>query len=256
MSAFPVLVVIAKAPVAGLAKTRLTPPLSPDQAADLAAAALLDTLDTVAAAASVGGKGSPGCRPAVALTGDVPGAAREDALRASLRRFDVVRQRGTSLAQRLVAAHLDAATLRPRRPTLLVGMDTPQVGVGDLLAAAGRLAAPGPDALLGPANDGGWWAIGLRIPRMARVLARVPTSRGDTGCRTAVALTATGSTLALLPCRRDVDDWADACAVAEACQSGRFADAVRALQTDATSPAAAGGSRRMDLRPEAAGVHG
>ena len=47
-------------------------------------------------------------------------------------------------------------------PALLVGMDTPQVTPGDLARGLERLAAPGIDAVLGPATDGGYWAIGLR----------------------------------------------------------------------------------------------
>jgi glycosyltransferase A (GT-A) superfamily protein (DUF2064 family) len=50
----PALVVIAKAPVAGRVKTRLTPPCTPAQAAELARAALRDTLDAAAGAARAG----------------------------------------------------------------------------------------------------------------------------------------------------------------------------------------------------------
>ena len=63
-----VLLVVAKAPVPGLAKTRLCPPATPAQAAEIAAAALLDTLDAVYAV--------PGALPAVALTGDLGAAVR------------------------------------------------------------------------------------------------------------------------------------------------------------------------------------
>jgi len=52
----PVLLIVAKAPVPGLVKTRLTPPFTPHQAAALAAASLLDTLDA--------------CREAAALSAD------------------------------------------------------------------------------------------------------------------------------------------------------------------------------------------
>ena len=95
-----VLLVVAKAPVPGLAKTRLTPPATPHQAAEIAAAALLDSLDAVLA--------TPGAVPVVAMTGDVAQAARTDELRARLDRVVVVEQRGARFADRLANAHADA----------------------------------------------------------------------------------------------------------------------------------------------------
>ena len=62
----PVLVV-AKAPVPGLAKTRLAATLGDEVAADIAAAALLDTLDAVAQ--------TPASARVVAMTGDLSGRA-------------------------------------------------------------------------------------------------------------------------------------------------------------------------------------
>ena len=69
MTSLPVTVlVVAKAPVPGMAKTRLAEAVGPDTAADIAAAALLDTLDAVAAAPVTG--------RVVAMTGDLDAASR------------------------------------------------------------------------------------------------------------------------------------------------------------------------------------
>jgi uncharacterized protein len=211
-------IVLAKAPVPGRVKTRLCPPATPGQAADLAAASLLDTLAAVA--------GVPGADPVAVLTGRLPGAVRAAELTATLRAFRVLPQRGDGLGERIAAAHADTAALLPGHPTLLVGMDTPQADAALLAACLDRLYAPGTDGVLGPAADGGWWALGLRDPRAARLVAHVPTSRDDTGERTLRALRDDGLRVSLLPELTDVDTAADALAVADAAPDGRFAAAL------------------------------
>lgn len=211
----PVMLVVTKAPVAGLAKTRLTPPATPRQAAAIAAAALLDTLDAVFETG----------RPAtVALAGEVADAECAADLRVALARGSVVRQRGATFAARLRNAHLDAAG---DGPVLQIGMDTPQVTAELLDGAADRLARV--DAVLGPATDGGWWALGLRHAGHAGALLRVPMSRPDTGASTLRALRHRGLRVELLPELSDVDTIADAVGVAAGCPGGRFPDAVRAV---------------------------
>ena len=214
MSPVLTLLVVAKAPVAGLAKTRLMTVLSAEQAAVVAAASLLDTLDAVA--------GTPADRHVVALTGDLGAATRQVELRRSLERFTVVGQRGDALGERLAAAHADAGP----GPVLQVGMDTPQVTAALLSDAAARLAEPGVDAVLGPAHDGGWWGLGVRTPELARALVEVPMSREDTGEATLTALRALGARVELLGPLGDVDTPADAAVVAALVPGSRFAAAV------------------------------
>lgn len=221
------LLVLAKAPHPGRVKTRLCPPADPEQAADIAAAALLDTLDAVSAV--------PGGLPVVALAGNLRGVAREDELVAALHGISVLPQRGTSLGERIAAAHADAAALSPGSPILQIGMDTPQIDPQLLARCTTALAAPATDAVLGPAVDGGWWALGLRDPHAATGIAAVPTSRADTGARTATALRGRGLRVARLPQLRDVDTTTDANLVAAAIPDSRFAHAVRIL-TSAAAP--------------------
>jgi hypothetical protein len=196
------LLVLAKAPVPGRVKTRLCPPCSPAEAAALAGAALADTLDAVLA--------TPARRRVLVLDGD-PGPGLPAGV-------DVVAQRGRGLDERLAAAFADAAD----GPALLVGMDTPQVTPALLAAAAAALVAPGVDAVLGPAVDGGWWAAGLRRPDPLAFLG-VPTSTPGTGEAQRRRLAALGLAVAALPTLRDVDTIADAAAVAAAAPHTRFA---------------------------------
>jgi glycosyltransferase A (GT-A) superfamily protein (DUF2064 family) len=202
------LLVVAKAPVPGLAKTRLCPPATPEEAADIAAAALLDTLDAVLAV--------PDIMPVVAFTGDLAHAARRAEIAEALRRTIVIPQRGNDFADRLANAHEDVARLGS---VLQIGMDTPQVTPQLLTGAIEGLQDL--DAVLGRAADGGWWALGLRDPLEARALRQVPMSRSDTGDLTCQALG--HLRIGHLPVLSDVDTMGDAVRVASTMTSGRFA---------------------------------
>lgn len=217
-----VVLVLAKAPVAGRAKTRLTPPATPQGAARIAAAALLDTLEAAAAV--------PGADVLVALEGDLADAERGDEIAAVLAAHTVVRQRGDALGERIEAVHADAADLFPGAATVQIGMDTPQLDAA-LLDHALRTVEAGAPAGIGIAHDGGWWALALRDPRRAAIISAIPTSRDDTGPRTLAALRdALGAEAVVeLPLLSDVDTADDAAAVAALVPDGRFARAVAEL---------------------------
>lgn len=211
--------VVAKAPVPGRAKTRLATDVGDAAAADIAACALLDLVAAV--------RGS-GARLLVALTGDLGRAARGPEVDAALAGAEVFAQRGDTFADRLAAAHADAHRLLGARgaglPMLQVGMDTPQLSAATLTESLRTAAAH--DAVLGPAEDGGWWGLAVRDPGWADALRQVEMSSPETGRRTRQALAAAGARVALLPPLRDVDTWADARAVALLAPGGRFAAAV------------------------------
>lgn len=218
--------VVAKAPVAGLAKTRLAARVGDQAAADLAAAALLDVLHTVAGA---------GLRLLVALTGELARAARGDEVRSVLADAEVFAQRGDGLADRLAYAHADArAIVGEAVPVLQVGMDTPQLSAA-LLRSCLRTAAAH-DAVLGPACDGGWWGLAVRDVGWAAALRAVPMSRADTGDLTRRALRAAGAEVVLLPTLRDVDTWADAEQVSGLAPGGRFSAAVTRVAAQRSGP--------------------
>ncbi|MFF9003021.1 DUF2064 domain-containing protein [Streptomyces achromogenes] len=201
------LLVIAKEPVPGRVKTRLTPPYTPEEAAALAEASLIDTLRTVL--------GAPARRRLLVLDGD-PGPWLPPG-------FEVVPQVPGGLDERIAGAfaHCD------RGPALLVGMDTPQL-TAELLSAVGQ---EGHDAWFGPAADGGFWALGLADPTRAGALVRgVPMSTDRTGAAQQLRLTEAGLTVSHLPLLRDVDTAADAAAVAGLCPPGsRFAAVLASL---------------------------
>lgn len=217
MSVLPVTVlVVAKAPEPGFAKTRLAATIGDRIAADIAAAALLDTLDAVAAA--------PVAARVVALTGDLDGAANADDIRQRLAAFTVIEQRGEDFADRLANAHADAAD---GYPVLQIGMDTPQVSAGLLSDCARRLLnAP---AVLGLALDGGWWVLGVHSPAAAECLRGVPMSQSDTGELTLKALRDNGIEATTVAALADLDVIEDLAVVRDACgPDSRFARVTRA----------------------------
>ncbi|WP_116248313.1 DUF2064 domain-containing protein [Nocardiopsis sp. FIRDI 009] len=204
------LLVIAKEPVPGRVKTRLTPEYTPEEAARLAAAALSDTLSTVLSL--------PARRRVLVLEGR-PGPWLPDG------GFDVVPQAGGGLDERLAAAFA-----RCSGPTLLLGMDTPQVTAGVLAPVLAADAWTRADAWFGPAEDGGFWALGLAAPDPDLLLG-VPMSTARTGRMQRRRLTAAGLRVADLPVLVDVDTAADAVRVARQAPGSRFARAVADLTT-------------------------
>lgn len=196
---FGTVLVIAKEPVAGRVKTRLSPPFTPANAAQLAAAAIADTL---AAAGAVAADAH------VLVLDGAPGEWVPPG-------WDVVAQVAGGLDARLTAAFAAATG-----PTVLVGMDTPQL-------RAAQLTAFRPDhfdACIGLAADGGYWTIGFADPAAAaRVIPGVPMSRADTGARQCARIRAAGLRLQLLDELIDVDTAAEACTVALAAPHTGFA---------------------------------
>ncbi len=214
------ILVLAKAPRPGHSKTRLIPAFGPAGAAALAAAALADTLDAVRSCPC------PGERVLV-LDGSPDDLARAPGV--DVGGLRVVRQVAGSHAERIIAAFgtVDG-------PAVLVGMDTPQL---DPALLALDLAAP-VDAWFGAAEDGGWWALGLRHARRdaRRVLHGVPMSTAGTGTATRERLRRNGLRVMELPMLRDVDVADDARAVAAVAPATRFAECLHRLG----DPAAAG----------------
>lgn len=202
--------VMAKAPEPGQVKTRLAADLGDELAADLAAAALLDTLDAAREAFGVGR-----CR--LALAGDLDRAQRGSEIREALAGWQVFAQHGDDFGARLAHAHGEVADA----PVVQVGMDTPQATPAQLIAVAAALDDH--DAVVGLADDGGWWVLGLRDPRDAVVLGSIPTSEPTTGELTVAALRERGLDVGLAESLCDVDTLADGDVAAAAAPGSRFA---------------------------------
>ncbi len=201
------LLVIAKQPLPGKTKTRLCPPCTPSQAAELAGAALRDTLATVAQ--------TPAARRVLVFEGDPtdwqpPG-------------FQTIPQRGEGLGERLASAFDDIPG-----PALLVGMDTPQLTPRHLESALEALARPGVDAVIAPTFDGGYWCVGFSAPAPG-AFRGVPMSTGQTYVRQLQRLRELGLSVAVVEPLRDVDTIADAHLVAGEVPESRFAQALDRL---------------------------
>jgi uncharacterized protein len=191
VSAVVTLAVIAKAPVAGRVKTRLCPPCTPQEAAELAEAALRDTLAAMADAAQL----APFAVVRTIVLDGAPGPWVDGE--------QVVAQRGGGLDERLATAFTDLGD----GPVLIVGMDTPQL-TGALLAEA-LAALEHHDAVLGPATDGGYWGVGLRRPD-PQALIGVPMSVDHTLAAQRARLSDLGLDVADAATLVDVDTIEDA----------------------------------------------
>ena len=215
------IVVIAKEPVPGRVKTRLTPPFTPGEAAALAEAALTDTLAAVAATTVA--------RRVLALDG-TPGRWLPSG-------FDVIAQRGAGLDERIAWALADARVTLPL-PVVLIGMDTPQVTPGLLAAAVEPLVSRTADATFGMAEDGGFWLLGLRQVDPALILG-VPMSRPDTGRRQLARLEQAGLRIRMLPELTDVDTVSEAERIAAVTPGSCFAACMASLRDGAEQAVAA-----------------
>jgi rSAM/selenodomain-associated transferase 1 len=143
------MMIMAKQPQPGTVKTRLSPPLSPQAAAALYRAFLLDKIAQVGTLKAVS--------PVIAYT---PCAAR-DFFAAMAPQFLLVPQQGADLGARLSNsfAQLFAADYTG---VLAIDSDTPTLPSAFLQQAVDHLARSQSDVVLGPSEDGGYYLIGLR----------------------------------------------------------------------------------------------
>lgn len=199
--------VIAKECLPGRVKTRLSPPLTPERAAALAQLSLSHTLGTVRLLPA---------RNRLLVMDGTPTAA--DAAG-----FTVVPQGSGGLDERL-AAICDAVT----GPLLIVGMDTPQFTADHVAPLFDDWSTgAGHEAWMGPATDGGFWALALRRPN-GDLIRGVPMSTDTTGARQLARLVAAGLSVGLLPELTDMDRFGDALEIATLMPGTDFACAVDA----------------------------
>lgn len=197
------LTVIAKEPIAGGVKTRLCPPCTSEQAADIATAALADTLDGIVAL-NLG----PDVRHVLLIDGRAPSYTPPQ--------FDVVAQRGDDLEDRLRHGFSDLGV------GVIIGMDTPYAVSG--LRTFPDVLRGGVD-VFGLASDGGYWAIGLASAEeqfLAEMFDGMPMSCSHTGLQQLRRMHRLGRRVRLLPMARDLDTPADLYAAAAMGRAGRL----------------------------------
>ena len=194
------LIIIAKECVPGRVKTRLHPPLSLEQAASLASASLADTFRAVSALDA--------SRRILLFDGNLFPLGSEP--------YDVIHQVSGNLDRRLGAIFDEC-----EGPTVLIGMDTPQLDAA-MLAPLFEEWPVDVDAFLGFAVDGGYWTIAMAKPD-GSLIRGVPMSQDNTGQLQLERLAAAGLRVRMLPELLDVDTIDDARLVAGLAPQTEFA---------------------------------
>jgi uncharacterized protein len=184
------LIIFAKAPVQGQVKTRLCPPLTPDEAASLHGSIVLDMLERSRGAAM---DRFVACAP----------SADHVFFKILEERHGVrlLTQTGDDLGARMARAMADVFSLGYQK-VLIIGTDLPTLPGPAFSEAAALLATH--DLVLGPACDGGYYLIGLRKPA-PELFAGIPWSTDKVLPLTQQKAAALGLRATLLPVRRDID---------------------------------------------------
>lgn len=149
------LAVMTKAPRAGQVKTRLVPPLTPKEAAELNKCFLRDTATTISGAATSGD-----VRGIAVYTPIGSELAYSDILPAT---FSLLPQRGEGFGERLYFATGDLFKCG-FESVCLIDSDSPTVSAVSFSRAVVELMKPGDRVVLGPSEDGGYYLIGLKNP--------------------------------------------------------------------------------------------
>jgi hypothetical protein len=183
--------IMAKAPVAGEVKTRLCPPLSHLQAADLYRCFLLDKVAQL--------RSIPGATPIIAYTPEEGRSVFEQLAPG----FDLIAQRGADLGRRLLNT-LSALLADGYRGAVAIDSDTPTLPSAFLLGAIDLVVDPTIDLVLGPSDDGGYYLIGMSRPRPA-LFEGMPWSTAEVLPETIRRAEAAGLKVACLPPWFDVD---------------------------------------------------
>lgn len=223
------LLIFAKAPIPGGVKTRLCPPLTPDEAASLHGTFVLDVLERSAVAAK---RGRPKGQPAFDRILACAPSTEHVFFKVLEERHGVelLDQIGDDLGARMAHA-VEAAFSRGYQSLVLVGTDVPTLPDSLYTDAFTRLSSH--DLVLGPAEDGGYYLIGMTRPQpdLFRGLA---WSTGTVLIQTHQKAESLGLRVTLLPRHRDIDTIDDLKAlIAEGTSrlSTRTAGAVRLIGT-------------------------
>ncbi|HEY7140437.1 MAG TPA: TIGR04282 family arsenosugar biosynthesis glycosyltransferase [Methylomirabilota bacterium] len=187
---------MAKVPIAGEVKTRLCPPLRPDQAAELARCFLEDRVEQLGAL--------PGSDRLVAFTPPEREPELRRLLPAGLR---LLPQAGADLGARMEQI-LSTLLAEGYAGAIAVGTDTPTLPTAYLEQACVALRRDAADVILGPSEDGGYYLVGLRTPA-PELFVSMPWSAATVCAETLARARAGGRRVLVLPRWFDVDRAAD-----------------------------------------------
>jgi rSAM/selenodomain-associated transferase 1 len=190
------LAVMAKAPRPGKVKTRLSPPLTIEQAAALNICFLKDSANNITEVAATGGASGLVCYTPVG----------DESLFDSLLPdgFALIVQRGDGFGERLLAAAADILACG-FGAVCLINSDSPTLPANALRQAVEELNRPGDRIVLGGSSDGGYYLIGLKAPH-SEPFAGIHWSTSTVYAETVAAIAHTGIELVELPAWYDVDD--------------------------------------------------
>ncbi|MFL6230525.1 MAG: TIGR04282 family arsenosugar biosynthesis glycosyltransferase [Pyrinomonadaceae bacterium] len=192
------LAMMIKAPRPGASKTRLVPPLTHEEAAALSVCFLRDTAANIAAACAASASAARG----VAVYTPVGAESAFDGLLPA--DFALLAQRGAGFGERLFHAADDL--LRAGFDSLcLIDSDSPTLPTRALAAAVEELAKPGERVVLGAADDGGYYLIGIKSAHR-RLFERIDWSTERVAAQTIERAAEINLPVALLPAWYDVDD--------------------------------------------------
>ena len=189
------LAVMTKAPRAGQVKTRLVPPLAPAEAAQLNTCFLRDTADAIAKATGDIAQGIAVYTPVGAEQ------AYSDILPHD---FDLLPQRGNGFGERLAAASEDIFRIG-FRSVCLIDSDSPTVSAECYTQAAKLLSVQNDRIVLGPADDGGYYLIGMK-KNHRRLFEEIDWSTKRVLDQTVQRATELNLAVEFLPTSYDVDD--------------------------------------------------
>ena len=195
------LAVMTKVPQAGHVKTRLVPPLTPGEAAELNKCFLRDTAASISSAAC----DNNACAIAV-YTPVGCEAAYTDILAVD---FKLLPQRGETFGERLYFAAEDLFKCG-FESVCLIDSDSPTVPAKSFSHAVTELAKLGDRVVLGPCDDGGYYLIGLKKPHR-ELFERIDWSTSRVLDQTRQRAREIGLEVKLLPPGYDVDDGASLC---------------------------------------------
>ena len=190
------LAVMSKAPRPGKVKTRLTPPLTSEQAAALNICFLSDTAENIAMVASEGGAAGLVCYTPVGDEVAFAGLLPHD--------FSLVPQRGDGFGERLHLAATDILACG-FGSVCLIDSDSPTLPTVSLHSAVEHLQRPGDRVVLGGSDDGGYYLIGLKQSHRAP-FEQITWSTSTVYTETVNQVRSAGLELVELPTWYDVDD--------------------------------------------------
>jgi rSAM/selenodomain-associated transferase 1 len=211
------LAVMTKAPEAGRVKTRLVPPLTPEEAAELNKCFLRDTAAAILSACSrrsvshAGNRHETGASHSEVATAQCCGVAVYTPVRAESAYYDILPagfslllQRGDKFGERLYFAVEDLFKCG-FDSVCLIDSDSPTVSAENFAESVEQLGTSEDRVVLGPSDDGGYYLIGVKKPHR-RLFEQIDWSTERVLNQTIQRATEIGLEHKLLPTGYDVDD--------------------------------------------------